>query len=180
MEVNEMTLKNNPVIQAILGRRSIRRYQPKTVEKEKVNMLLECACAAPSAGNSRPWHFIVVDDRSKLNAIAEAHPYGKMLFQAPLAIVVCGDPTKSPFAHRHWVDDCSAAMENILLAAHALELGAVWLGVQPDAGREQAVRNILSVPDHIRVLGIASIGYPAETKEPHRGIDEGCLHINGW
>lgn len=170
----------NPVIQAILARRSIRRFQQKPVEPEKVDCLVECACAAPTAANSRPWHFIVVDERAVLDALGEAHPYGKMLYQAPLAVVVCGDPEKSDFARLYWEEDCSAAMENLQIAAHALGLGSVWLGVRHSTEREQAVRHILGIPQKIAVLGIAAIGYPDEVKPPHEGIDPGSLHLNRW
>jgi nitroreductase len=150
------------------------------VEPEKVQILLECACAAPSAANVRPRHFVVVDDRSRLNALADAHPYGKMLHQAPLAVIVCGDPDKAEIGRLYWEEDCSAAMENLLVAAKALGLGSVWLGVRHAPEREAAVRSILRIPEPVAVLGIAVLGYGAEEKEPHEGIDPGCLHENGW
>ena len=170
----------HPAIQAILGRRSIRRFLQRPVESDKIDCLIECACAAPSAANSRPWHFVVVDDRVTLDASAEAHPYGKMLFQAPLAVVVCGDPGKSDLARLYWEEDCSAAMENLLVAAHALGLGGVWLGVQHTPQREAALRVILSIPETVRVLGVAALGYPGEAKAPHSGWDEGSIHRDGW
>ena len=131
-----MTLRENPAVAALLGRRSIRRFESREVEEERISLLLECACAAPSAAGTRPWHFVVVRDRGRLDALAQAHPYGKMLFQAPLAVVVCGDPGKSDLARLYWEEDCSAAMENLLVAAHALGLGGVWLGVQHTPQRE--------------------------------------------
>lgn len=163
----------DPAIQAILGRRSIRRFLQKPVEAEKIDCLLECACAAPSAANSRPWHFVVIDERAVLDALGEAHPYGKMLYQAPLAVVVCGQPEKSDFARLYWEEDCSAAMENLQIAAHALGLGSVWLGVRHTPEREQAVRHILGIPQGITVLGIAAIGYPDEIKPPTRASTPG-------
>lgn len=93
-----MSMREHAAVAAILGRRSIRKYTSQPVEREKIDLLLECACAAPTAAGSRPWHFVVVDDRAKLDALAGAHPYGKMLFRAPLAVVVCGDPDKNEFA----------------------------------------------------------------------------------
>lgn len=175
-----MALKENEAIRAILGRRSIRRFEEKAVEKEKIELLVECGSAAPSAANSRPCHFIVVTDRDLLNRLGEDHPYGKMLFEAPLGIVVCGNPEKSDFARRYWEEDCSAAMQNILIAAHAIGLDGVWLGVRHAEGCEEAVRKIISIPEYIAVLGIAAIGYGKEKKEPHKGIDEGTLHLNRW
>ena len=170
----------NDMIRTILSRRSIRRFRPGEVGEDVISLLLQCACAAPSAANSRPWHFIVVTDRQVLDRMADAHPYGKMLFQAQLAIVVCGDPTKNDYAARYWEEDCSAAMQNILLGATALGLGSVWLGVKHSPEREAAMRMILSVPDHIAIMGIAAIGHPDEEKEPHRGIDEGVVHRDRW
>jgi nitroreductase len=175
-----MEWKADPTIRTILSRRSIRRYETRPVEGEKVRLLLECACAAPSAANVRPWHFLVVDDRAKLDALADAHPYGKMLFHAPLALVVCGEPDKHEIARMYWEEDCSAAMENILLAARALGLGSVWLGVRHAPDREAGVRSVLRIPDSVAVLGIAVLGYGAEEKEPHEGIDDGAVHENGW
>ena len=171
----------NQAISTILARRSIRRFDAeRPVDRKIVSLLLECACAAPSAGNRRPWHFIVVDERAVLDKLSVLHPYAGMLKTAPLAVVVCGDPEKNDFARLYWEEDCSAAMENLQVAAHALGLGSVWLGVRHTPEREQAVRHILGIPQGIAVLGIAAIGYPDEVKPPHEGIDPGSLHLNRW
>jgi len=170
----------HPAIRTLLGRRSIRRFEGRPVPEDAVALILECACAAPSAANNRPWHFVVVDDRSKLDALAGVLPYGKALFQAPLAVVVCGDPTKSDMSRAYWEEDCSAAMENILVGAWALGIGSVWLGVHPVPGRSEAVRQILDIPGSVSVLGIAALGYPGEEKEPHAGVDPGwCTRTDG-
>ena len=162
------------LINTIFARRSIRKYVSTTVDDEDVKTLLEAAMAAPSASNLKPWHFVVVTDRDRLNALAEAHPYGKMLFQAPLCIAVCGDKTSS----RSWVQDCSAAAENLLLAATALGLGAVWLGVY--RYRVAFVRRILKIPETIVPLNLISIGHPAEVKEPRTQYDEARVHREQW
>ncbi len=162
-------------ISFILNRRSIRKYQQKSVESEKVRDLLRAAMAAPSAGNRQPWHFVVVTERETLDRLAEDHPYGKMLHQAPLCIAVCGEPEASS-GGAYWVQDCSAAMQNLLLAADSLGLGAVWLGVYSSEKREQTVSNALQLPEHIRPLGLASIGYPAEQKPPSDRYDESKVH----
>jgi len=128
--VNRLALNN------IFARRSIRQYTDESVSEEQVKTLLEAAMAAPSASDRRPWHFIVVRERATLDALAERHPYAKMLFAAPLCIVPCADPAISD---AWWVQDCSAATENLLLAATALGLGAVWVGVYPRTARVQAV-----------------------------------------
>lgn len=164
------------LIQTIFARRSIRKYTNEPVSEEDVRILLEAAMAAPSANNSQPWHFVVVTDRKTLNALAEAHPYGKMLFQATLSIAVCGDPAASAY----WEQDCSAATENLLLAATALGLGAVWLGVHPREDRVAAVRRILNIPDSVVPLCLLSIGHPAERKEPRTQYDEAKVHREQW
>jgi nitroreductase len=164
------------LIQTIFARRSIRRYTADPVGEEDVKTLLEAAMAAPSAGNSQPWHFIVVTDRQTLDALAEVHPYGKMLFEAPLCIAVCGDPSLS----RQWVQDCSAATENLLLAVAALGLGAVWLGVHPEADRVAAIRKVLRISESIVPLNLISVGHPAEEKEPRTQYDEARVHREWW
>jgi len=175
-----MNSRYRQAVSNILGRRSIRRFDERPVEKEKVSLILECAFAAPSAGNARPTHVVIVDDRPVLNALAEVLPYGKMLSKAPLAFIVCADTSGSDIARLYWEEDCAAAMQNILLAAYALELGGVWLGVHHAPESVHAVRNLIKIPDNIEVLGITAIGYPAEKKDPHEGIPEGKIHVNQW
>ncbi|MFQ6102414.1 MAG: nitroreductase family protein [Anaerolineae bacterium] len=165
------------LIQTIFARRSIRKYTAEPVDEEDVNTLLEAAMAAPSSSNRKPWHFVVVTDRRTLDALAEVHPYGKMLFEAVLCISVCGDPTIS---ERSWVQDCSAATENLLLAATALGLGAVWLGVHPMEERVAAIREVLNIPETIVPLNLIPIGHPAEEKELRTQYDETRVHRGRW
>ena len=165
------------LIQTILERRSIRKYTAEPVSEQAIQTLLEAAMAAPSASNRKPWQFVVVTRRETLDALAEAHAHGKMLFEAPLCISVCGDLTEM---ERFWVQDCSAATENLLLAAVALGLGAVWLGVYPRDERVDAVRRILHLPDHIIPLNLISIGHPAEEKQPRTQYDAIRVHRGGW
>jgi len=165
------------LIQTILARRSIRKYAAEPVGEQAIQRLLEAAMAAPSASNRKPWQFVVVTERETLDALAEAHPHGKMLFEAPLCISVCGDLTEM---ERNWVQDCSAATENLLLAAVALGLGTVWLGVYPRDERVSSVRPILGLPDHIIPLNLVSIGHPAEQKPPRTQYDESRVHRGGW
>ncbi len=164
-------------LDTIFARRSIREYTQEPVSDENIEMLLKAAMAAPSASNRKPWQFIVVTRRETLDALAENHPHGKMLFEAPLCISVCGDLTEM---ERYWVQDCSAATENLLLAATALGLGAVWLGVYPRDERVAAVRPILNLPDHITPLNVVSIGHPAEEKPSRTQYDEARVHREGW
>lgn len=164
-------------VQTIFARRSIRKYTSEPVSQEHIRTLLEAAMAAPSASNRKPWEFVVIQERATLDALAEAHPHGKMLFDAPLSISVCGDLTEM---ERYWVQDCSAATENLLLAATALGLGAVWLGVYPRDERVTAVRRVLALPDHITPLNLVSIGHPAEVKPARTQFDAARVHHEGW
>jgi len=165
------------LVDTIFARRSIRKYTSEPVSEENIQTLLEAAMAAPSASNRKPWQFVVVTERGTLDALAEAHPHGKMLFEAPLGIAVCGDLTEM---ERYWVQDCSAATENLLLAVTALGLGAVWLGVYPRDERVSAVRRILDLPDHITPLNVVSIGHPAEEKQPRTQFDGNRVHRETW
>jgi nitroreductase len=160
----------------VFSRRSIRKYTDQPIEQADVESLLQAGMAAPSASNRKPWHFVVVTDRAKLEALAEAHPYGKMLAQAAAAIAVCGDPSISAW----WVQDCSAATENILIAASAMGLGAVWLGCHERPEREEAIRQALGVPGDIGVLSLLSVGHPAEEKESRTQYDPARVHDNAW
>lgn len=177
-----MTQLNREAIDNILSRRSIRRFDPsKHVDDALVKVILECACAAPSANNYHPWHFVVIDKRQILDSMADLHPYGKMLKTAALAIVVCAETEREGKVMRYWEEDCSAAMQNILLSANALGLGSVWLGAKRgDNDLEGRLKSLLNVPADIALMSIAAIGWPLETKDPHKGIDPHSLHRNKW
>jgi nitroreductase len=165
------------LIRTIFARRSIRSYTAKTVAEEQVITLLEAAMAAPSASNLKPWHFVVVTNHQSLDSLAAVHPFGKMLSEAPLCIAVCGDPRIS---ERYWVQDCSAATQNLLLAAVVLGLGAVWLGVYPREERVAAISTVLGIPESITPLNLISIGHPAEQKEPRTQYDSTRVHREQW
>lgn len=160
----------------IFARRSIRAYTQEPVSEDDIQGLLEAGMAAPSGSNRRPWHFVVVTERAALLKLAELHPYGKMLATAPLAIAVCGDPSTSG----SWVKDCSAATENILIAAVALGLGGVWLGCHGAPEREHAVRSVLGIPGEFGVLSLISIGHPAESKPARTQFDPTRVHRSRW
>ena len=161
----------------ILQRRSIRKYTSKNIDSSMITTLLEAAMAAPSASNLTPWHFVVIKDRKQLDKLADAHPYGKMLFEAPLCIAVCGD---TDISAEYWVQDCSAATENLLLAAANSNLGGVWLGVYPRQKRVTIVRQILHLPLNVIPLNLISLGYPAEVKEARTQYSESRVHYNKW
>lgn len=168
-------------LQALHTRRSIRKYLSRPVEEEKVKLILESAMLAPSARNTQPWHFIVVNERQILNDIATFHPHAKMLFEAPLAIVVCADINLvSPDYPEFWIIDCAAAIENMLVAATELELGSIWLGVHPRPDRRQSVIDYFKLPDNIQPHSIIGFGYTdlqftkADRFQPER------IHLNKW
>lgn len=166
-------------MKAILERRSIRKYTGEPVTEEDVKDLLKAAMAAPSAGNEQPWEFIVVKDRQLLMEITRVHPYAGMLAEAPLAIIVCGDPEREKYKD-YWVQDCSAAAQNILIEAQDKGLGAVWLGVYPTEDRVEGIRKIFGIPRHVVPMNIISIGHPGEKKEPADRYDESRIHLNKW
>ncbi|MEO0109926.1 MAG: nitroreductase family protein [candidate division WOR-3 bacterium] len=166
-------------IECILTRRSIRKYKREPIPKEVIKELLTCAMAAPSARNEQPWHFIVITDRSLLDQIPKIHPYAQMVKEAPLAILVCGD-LRLVNHEGYLVQDCSAATQNLLLAAHAQGLGAVWLGVYPREERINPFRKLFSLPENIIPVSLVAIGYPAERKEREDRYQESRVHYNFW
>ena len=156
-------------LQNIMTRTSVRAYEAgRPVEPEKVETLLRAGMAAPTAMNRQPWHFVVVDDTAQMNRLAQANGRAQMLQSAPLAIVVCGDLTKTNEGpgQQFWIQDCSAATENILLAAHALGLGAVWTALYPMTERYQPVQEALQLPSTMLPLCTIVIGYPAGEQTP--------------
>ena len=164
-------------INAILTRRSIRKYTSEEVHEDVIHQLLDAGMHAPTARNIQPWHFVVVTERKILDNLSVAHPYAKMLKRATLAILVCGDK-KLQEAEGYIVQDCSAATQNILLAAHASGLGAVWLGMFPREERINKVSELLDIPDHILPVSLISIGYPDEAKEAPDRFKKEKIHWN--
>ena len=164
---------------AIYSRRSVRSFTSEPVTPEAVQELLGAAMQAPSAGNEQPWQFIVIDDRGLLDAIPQISPYAPMCRVAPLAVLVCGD--RREVRHTgYWVQDCSAATENLLLTAHALGLGAVWTGVHPNDERERAFRALLGLPEEIVPMALVVLGVPAESGTPVLRFNPDRVHNNGW
>lgn len=165
-------------MEAILTRRSIRKYTSEAVSDETVNQLLSAAMSAPTAGNE-PWHFVVLRERGVLEAFTKFHPHALMLKTAAAGILVCGDPTVEVLKGR-WLMDCSAATENMLIAANALGLGAVWVGIYPVEERIQGVRELLGVPDHVIPLSLVSVGWPGERKSPPNRFRPERVHEGRW
>ena len=149
---------------AIVTRRSIRKYTQQPVSEEIIKKLLVAAMSSPSAGNQQPWHYVVINDRKIFEEIMKVHPYSQMLKEATVAILVCGDEQLEK--HKgYWVQDCSASVQNILLAAHSEGLGAVWLGIYPREDRVSGIRNVVGLPSNVIPLALIPVGYPAETKQ---------------
>ncbi len=166
-------------IEAIITRRSIRKYDSRPVSEDEIEKILRAGMSAPSAGNEQPWQFVVIDDREILDKIPEVHPYAKMIKEAPVAILVCADMRLEKYKD-FWVQDVSAATENMLLAAHALGLASVWLGVHPRSERKEGLKRLLNLPEEIEPFALLPIGHPAEKKGPEDRFKPDRVHRNGW
>lgn len=167
-------------IEAIMTRRSIRKYEAGPVPAGMVETLLRAGMAAPSARNEQPWHFIVVSDRAMLSRVPEMNPHALMAKDAALAIVVCADPGAQKAANDYTIQDCCLAGQNILLAAHSLGLGAVWTAIYPNEERVQKARQLFGIPPGIVPLCLIPLGWPAEKKPAEsRHIPE-RIHREKW
>ena len=173
---DETTLKSKAVLENIAERKSVRKYLNKSVEEDKIDAMVKAGMAAPSGMDRRPWEFVVVTDREALDSMAAKLPYAKMLTNAPLAIVVCGDTTRSSY----WYLDCSAATQNVLLAAEALGLGAVWTAAYPYEDRIDVVRQNTGLPENIVPLCVIPIGYPDGPQKAKDKFDLQRVHRNKY
>lgn len=165
----------NDVLQAIYSRRSIRQFTDQPVAKEMLHEILKAGFYAPSGHNKQPWHFIVIDDQSRFEEIMAIHPYTIMLKTAPLAILVCGDTSLSPTL---WQDDCGAATQNILLAAHSLGLGSVWCGIRNDPTRMAQFKTLFALPDGIEAYSLIALGHTDVTKPIPERFNAERVHYN--
>ena len=159
---------------SIFHRVSIRKYQEKKIEQEKVEQLLRAAMAAPSACNQQPWEFYVVTDKNVIEKLSKTSPYAGCAKDAPLVFVPCY--RKDGIAPDYFEIDLSAAVENLLLQVDALDLGAVWMGIAPDAGRMNAVREVLDIPQTLEPFALVPCGYPAEERPQENRYDESRVH----
>lgn len=166
-------------LEAIMTRRSVRRFKKDGIPEPMMKTLLEAAMNAPSAGNEQPWQFLVITERPLLNQIAEFHPHAKMLNTAPMAVLICGDLRQQKHEGM-WVQDCSAAIQNLLLAAHASGLGAVWVGIHPRAERETVIRDLCDLPEYIVPVALVPLGFPDEKPAAVRRFDAARIHANRW
>jgi nitroreductase len=167
------------VLEAILTRRSIRKFTGQQVLGQDIETLLKAGSQAPSAHNRQPWHFVVIRNKETLEKIAAFHPYGKMLPRAGCGITVCGD-SKVQAETGFLVADCSAAIQNILLAAHGIGLGAVWCGLYPMEELTKPISQLLSLPGGIIPVGIVAVGNKDEQKEPTDRFDRSKVHMDRW
>ncbi|OIP97798.1 nitroreductase family protein [Candidatus Wirthbacteria bacterium CG2_30_54_11] len=164
---------------AVFTRRSIRSYTDEPVSDDQIEHILRAGMAAPSANNQQPWHFVVITDRELLRSIASTHPHAKMAAGAAAAILVCGNSSvgKTP---GFWIQDCSAAVENMLIEIQDLELGAVWCGVYPKEDLVREMRRLVSVPEPYVPFALIPLGHPAETKRPSNRYDGKRVHRDRW
>ncbi len=167
------------IFEALLNRRSIRKYTNDVVSDQQLEKIIEAGMYAPSAVNTQPWHFIIFKDMKTREAIIEAHQHAQMLKGASAAILICFD-TKLQHDEGYGPVDCSNATQNMLLAAHGLGLGACWVGIYPRKNRIEALHKIFNLPEHIIPFAVISIGFPAETRRnPDRFLKD-RIHKEKW
>ena len=172
----------NKAIDNIMTRVSVREFTGEKISSEQIDTLLRAAMAAPSAINKQPWAFIVVTDEQIISRLGEALPYSRCSNHPACAIIPCGDLSKAIEGEMgaFWINDVSAATENLLLAAHAMGLGAVWTGLHPDMKRAGLVQEMLGLPEHIIPLCVVPVGIPAEHPAVKDKYIPANIHYNGW
>ena len=176
-----MSTTTDQLLGLILGRRSIRVYAPGEVSETALTKLLEAAMAAPSAMTKDPWRFVVVRDKQSLAKLATLHPGAAMLSAAAMVIVVCGDLDVAFERHiSYLLQDCSAAIENLLLAAHAQGLGACWVGIHPGEPLIKRVRELLSLPSSVIPVAAVSLGQPGEQPPPRTRYNPDYVHCEKY
>ena len=165
---------------SIFTRRSIRKYTDQPILEETVNLCLKAAMYAPSAGNEQAWEFIVTRSKENLRRLSEAHPYGKALFEASVAVTVCGNRRKLKFPQEYWIEDCSAAAQNFMLQAAELGVGTVWLAVYPCEDRVASISRVLKLPANVVPLCIIPMGYPGEIRTAEERFRPENIHSEEW
>lgn len=164
------------ILEGIFKRRSIRKYKEKEVEEEKLRKILKAGMYAPSSRNKRPWFFIVIKNKKILKEIADFHPYGKMLYTTPVAILVCGDKNIQE-VEGYIALDCAASTQNILLASFGLGLGTCWIGIYPRKERMDFIKKLLKLEKNFIPISLISLGYPDEEKESPERFEEEKIKI---
>jgi nitroreductase len=166
-------------LEAIFTRRSIRKYKDQEIPDDQIKILLSAAMNAPTAMNQKPWVFVVIDKKEILDKIPDFHPNASMLKNADKAVLICGDKKREKIKN-YWALDCSAATENLLIAARALDIGACWLGIYPRDERIKALKKLLSLPDDIIPFSLISLGIPDEESKEIDRFEESRIHYNKW
>lgn len=167
------------IIEAIFTRRSIRKFEEGPISQEQLYTIIKAGCQAPSAHNRQPWHFIVVKDKNKFEKISNFHSYAKMLPSADVCIVVCGDKERQSM-NGFLIEDCSAAIQNMLLATHGIGLGAVWCGLYPVTNLTRQMKKLLSIPSTIIPVGMIVLGQIGEQRPVEDRFDEKKIHNEKW
>lgn len=167
------------VFETIHTRRSVRKYTEQDVSEEQMQQILEAAMMAPSAGNAQPWQFVVVRDKDTLAKIKDFNPYAAMAANAPVAVLACGDLSLEKYKG-YWVQDCSAAVQNMLLAVHGLGLGAVWTGIYPLEDRIAGASKLFELPEHVIPLALVVIGHPASQLSSKSRFKPERVHTETW
>ena len=177
-----MSERIDSFLDVIFTRKSVRSYTGGMVSKEKLEILLKSAMAAPSGRNQQPWAFIAITDHTILEKLSKGLPYAKMLPEAGTAIVVCGYSAshERPGSKDLWEQDCAAATQNILLAAEAMNLGAVWTAVHPYPDRQEYIRKTLKIPSEIYPFSVVPVGYPTGVEQPKEKFDTEKIHWEEW
>lgn len=172
----------NQAINNIMTRVSVREFTGEKISDEQIDTLMRAAMSAPSAINKQPWAFIVVTDEDKIAELGKALPYSRCSNHPAVAIIPCGDLSKAIEGEMagFWINDVSAATENLLLAAHAMGLGAVWTGLHPDMNRARMVQELLGLPEHVIPLCVVPVGVPAEHPEVKDKYRPDNIHYNQW
>ena len=172
----------NQAINNIMTRMSVREFTGEKISDGQIDTLLRAAMAAPSAINKQPWAFVVVTEDSVLSKLGEVLPYSRCSNHPAIAVIPCGDLSKAIEGEMagFWINDVSAATENLLFAAHAMGLGAVWTGLHPDMKRAGMVQEMLGLPEHIIPLCVVPVGVPAEKPEVKDKYKPENIHYNAW
>ncbi|MBY8997842.1 MAG: nitroreductase family protein [Candidatus Thorarchaeota archaeon] len=167
------------ILEAIYTRRSIRKFAMGDVSDDTLQKILRAGMSAPNSGGQRLWQFLVVRNQGQMEKVIDAYPYAKMLRDVPIAIIVCFDQSREKYEER-WQMDCATASLNILLAAHGLGLGGVWLEIYPIAERVDAIRESFGMPEHVVPFAVFGIGHPAEEKPALDRYEESLVHYDYW